>query len=195
MHRVWIRIEVVAVLGKPPKHDSIRSLLRDSVQLKPNTRYGLEDIHQSECFKCGRSTNLVRSDICKIRTGTSCPGNATNWVLTALQDLSNVRPRFIGAVAALQGFNTLATSATPCGEEGPERRDTLISTAALEAGKWLHTTLAYSNVSHHRSSAVTCACWSKAAIAGSSMQRCCHSDGAPHDAKSKACPILLMLVG
>jgi len=65
-------------------------------------------------------------------------------VLTALQDVSNVRSRFIGAGAALQAFNILATSATPWGEEDPERRDSLISTAALEAGKWVHTTLAYS---------------------------------------------------
>ena len=65
-----------------------------------------------------------------------------------MQDFSNVNARFIDAVAALRAFNTLATSATPWGEEGPERRDSLISTAALEAGKWLHTTLAYSNVSH-----------------------------------------------
>jgi len=109
--------------------------------------------------------------------------------------MSNVRSLFIGGAAALQAFNTLATSAILWGEEDSERRDSLISTDALEAGKWVRTNLAYSNIPHHRSSAVTCVCWSKEAITGSGVQRCCQGDGAPHDAKSKACPILLILVG
>jgi len=98
------------------------------------------------------------------------PGNAINWVLTVLQDMSNVSSRFIGAAAALQAFNILATSATLWCEEDTERRDSLISTTALEAGKWVHTNLAYSNIPRHCSSAVTRVCWSKEAIAGSGVQ-------------------------
>jgi len=84
--------------------------------------------------------------------------------------MSNVRSRLIGAGAALQASGTLAYSATLWGEEDPERRDSLISTTALGAGKWVHSNLAYSNVPRHCSSAVTPVCWPKEAIAGSGVQ-------------------------
>ena len=109
--------------------------------------------------------------------------------------MSTVRTLNIAGAAACKAFDILAPSPTLWSEKDPERRDSLISTTALEAGKWVRTKLAYSNMPHHCSSAVTCGCRPKEAIADSSVQRCCQGDGTLHDAKSKACPILLVLVG
>ena len=135
-------MEVVALLGESRKHDSTRSLLKDSVQSKSNIRYRLEDIHHSECFKRRKSANWVQSDICEIRTGTSRALEMRYIRFSLSRRICRPSEHLISPAPQLvKAFDILAPSATLWGEKDPERRDSLISTTALEAGKWVRTNI------------------------------------------------------